>query len=147
MVTNVLLQSGELSQERLLSSYYFPRGLMPSFCVAPCWTECATQTADRKWQHFIHEQGAWDDVLIAGKLLSLAGETRKLSYLLHPKRVLVLKRVTSLPVPGPGVPNISTHKQSSVDLPEKMDEASRWVECLTCHIFLSDFCASAPFNL
>lgn len=69
-------------------------------------------------------RGAWDDVLIAGKLLSLAGETRKLSYLLHPKRVLVLKRVTSLPVPGPGVPNISTHKQSSVDLPEKMDEAS-----------------------
>lgn len=39
MVTNVLLQSGELSQEMLLIAYHFPRGLMPSFCVAPCWTD------------------------------------------------------------------------------------------------------------
>lgn len=95
MVTNVLLLSGELSQEMLLISYHFPGGLMPSFCVAPCWTD-VLPSADRKWQTFIHEPGAWDDVLIGGNLLSSAGGTRKLSSLLHPKLVLVLKRVTTL---------------------------------------------------
>lgn len=39
MITNVLLQSGELSQEILLISNDFPRGLMPSLCAPPCWTD------------------------------------------------------------------------------------------------------------
>lgn len=56
MVTNVLLQSGELSQERLLSSYYFPRGLMPSFVWLLAGLNVLPRLQTGNDSHFIHEQ-------------------------------------------------------------------------------------------
>lgn len=133
MITNVLLQTAELSQEILLIPNNFPGGSMPSLCVASCWLWCATELLV-SWTGSPGWCPKW------GKFSPWAMGTRKLFSMLHPEQVLVLKCPTSLPVTVPKIPIVIPHKSSPLAFFIREDEWGLLLSpCLTLHIFLADF--------